>query len=53
MAQGGGYRVQGLAAGKYKVRAQAIGPREQYGPEVEVEVKSGETTNVDLQLPPQ
>jgi protocatechuate 3,4-dioxygenase beta subunit len=51
VAQGGNYRVQGLAAGRYKVRAQAMGPGEQYGPEVEVEVKAGETANADLQVP--
>jgi hypothetical protein len=51
MAQGGSYRIQGLAAGKYKVRAQNLMAGESYGPEVEVEVKAGETTAADLQLP--
>jgi hypothetical protein len=52
MAQGGSYRLQGLAAGKYLVRAQAIGPTAgAYSPEVEVEVKAGEVATTDLQLP--
>lgn len=53
MAQGGNYRVQGLAAGKYKIRAQALGGGERYSPEIEVEVKAGETAQADLQLPPE
>lgn len=52
MAQSGSYRIQGLAAGKYKVRAQSLGQAESgYSPEVEVEVKPGETATADLQLP--
>jgi hypothetical protein len=51
MAQGGSYRIQGLAAGKYKVRANAMMAPEAFGPEVEVEVKAGETVAADLQLP--
>ena len=54
MAQGGNFRLQGLAAGRYKVRAQAVGPTAGgYSPEIDVEVKSGETATADLQLPPQ
>ncbi len=52
MVQSGNYRLQGLAAGKYLVRAQSIGPAAgAYSPEVEVEVKAGETATTDLQLP--
>ena len=52
MAQSGNYRLQGLAAGRYMVRAQSLGQAESgYSPEVEVEVKPGETATADLQLP--
>jgi hypothetical protein len=52
MAQGGGYRLSGLAAGRYLVRAQAIGVTPGgFSPEVEVTVVAGETAVADLQLP--
>lgn len=52
MAQGGSYRLTGLAAGKCKVRGHALGPNEPvYSSPIEVDVKAGETTTVDLQLP--
>ena len=57
MAQGGNFRVGGLAPGKYLLRAQALnigaegGGPGSYSPEVEVDVKGGETATVDLQLP--
>ena len=50
VAMGGSFRIDGLAAGKYAVRAQQLEPQS-YGPEVEVEVKGGETTATELQLP--
>lgn len=54
ISQAGNFRLQGLAAGKYKVRAQAIGPTPgAYSPEIEVDVKAGEVATADLQLPPQ
>lgn len=54
MAMGGSYRVGGLEAGKYEVRAQGVGPGEaKFSPWREVEVKAGDTAVVDLQLPPQ
>ena len=49
VAMGGSFRIDGLAAGKYAVRAQQIEP-ESFGPEVEVEVKGGETITTELQL---
>jgi hypothetical protein len=51
VAMGGSFRIDGLAAGKYSVRAQLISENTSYGPEVEVEVKGGETTTTEVQLP--
>lgn len=54
MAAGGGFRMTGLAAGRYRLRAQAIGPSAGgYSPEVEVEVQGGGTATVELRLPAQ
>lgn len=57
-AMGGSFRIDGLAAGNYSVRAQLVEPQNglrsvapSYSPEVEVEVKGGETTTTELQLP--
>jgi hypothetical protein len=55
-AQNGSFRVQGLAAGKYVLRAQSPGPGTDggappTGPEVEVDVKAGETASVELRMP--
>ncbi|MGB3969165.1 MAG: hypothetical protein WBO45_20695, partial [Planctomycetota bacterium] len=53
MAMGGNFRLSGLAAGKYRVRGQAIGPTPSpYSTPVEVEVKAGETATTDVTLPP-
>ncbi len=52
MAMSGSYRITGLATGKYSLRARQLGPQEgAYSPEVEVDVKAGETASADLQLP--
>jgi hypothetical protein len=51
VAMGGSFRIDGLAAGKYSVRAQLISENTSYGPEVEVEVKGGETTTTEVQPP--
>lgn len=51
VAMGGSFRIDGLAAGKYTLRAQVIGESTSHGPEVEVEVKGGETTTAELQVP--
>jgi hypothetical protein len=59
MAMDGKYRLDGVAVGRHQLRAfrpggPGGGGREpNYGPEVEVEVKAGETTTFDLQLPAQ
>jgi protocatechuate 3,4-dioxygenase beta subunit len=54
MAAGGAFRMTGLAAGRYRLRAQAIGPSAGgYSPEVEVEVAGGGTATVELKLPSQ
>jgi hypothetical protein len=55
-AMQGKFKKAGLAPGKYKLRAadpsQSQDPsQEKYGPEVVVEVKSGETSKVTLELP--
>ncbi len=54
-AQNGAFRVQGLAGGKYVLRAQravpAGGGPPPYGPEVEVDVVPGEIATVELKLP--
>ncbi len=53
MAQGGSFRLSGLAAGRYEVRAQSLGQETStYSPAVAVDVKSGEIATADLQLPP-
>ena len=56
MAQGGSFRIGGLAPGKYQVRAQEVNMGDNSGPgaftpTIEVEVKGGETASIDLQLP--
>ncbi|HEX6811519.1 MAG TPA: carboxypeptidase-like regulatory domain-containing protein [Planctomycetota bacterium] len=51
MAMGGSFRIDGLAPGKYAVRAQEIGRPRTFGPEVEVEVKGGEVATTELRLP--
>jgi hypothetical protein len=52
MAQGGNYRLQGLGAGKYQLRARSIGMGDGVtSPEVDVEVIGGQTATIDLQLP--
>ena len=49
----GRFRFSGLAAGKYKVRAKALGgkPDSPWGPTETVEVKPGRTARTKLQLP--
>jgi len=50
MAMGGKYRMRGLAPGRYELRARALGPDEKPdGDPVVVEVKAGETAQVELQ----
>jgi protocatechuate 3,4-dioxygenase beta subunit len=52
-AQNGNYRLQGLAAGKYQLRARSVGMGDGVtSPEVDVEVIGAQTTTIDLQLPP-
>lgn len=52
MAMGGSFRITGLAAGRYRVRGQAVGPSSGgYSTPIEVDVTSGETTAADVQLP--
>lgn len=53
MAMGGKFRVPGLGAGRYELRAREIdlgepGAGDSAGPIVEVEVKAGETAQVEL-----
>lgn len=53
MAMGGKFRVPGLGAGRYELRARQIdlgepGAGDTAGPIVEVEVKAGETAQVEL-----
>jgi hypothetical protein len=49
MAMGGKFRMPGLAAGRYELRARSVGiDNSDAGPVVEVEVKAGETTQADL-----
>ncbi|MBL8753410.1 MAG: carboxypeptidase regulatory-like domain-containing protein [Planctomycetes bacterium] len=51
-AQGGNYRVTGLAPGKVRVRTQQIGMTPgPWSEPVEAEVKGGETTTLDVQVP--
>ena len=51
-AQNGNYRLQGLAAGKYQLRARSIGMGDSVtSPEVDVEVLGAQTATIDLQLP--
>lgn len=51
VAMGGKVSVGRLASGRYKVRAQSMGEGVHYGPEVEVEIRGGEATDVELRLP--
>ena len=52
VAMGGSFTLRGLAPGKYALRAHAAGPGDHpMSPEVEVEVKAGETTAAELKLP--
>jgi uncharacterized GH25 family protein len=56
-AMGGQFTFDGLAPGKYLLRAQELrmngdGPAA-YGPDVEVEVKPGDTATAELRLAPQ
>jgi hypothetical protein len=54
VAAGGQFRLGGLQAGSYEVRAQTMGLGEPaYSPIQRVDVKTGETANVDLTLPRQ
>lgn len=49
MAMGGKYRMTGLAPGRYELRARALsGDGDTAGQPVEVEVKAGETAQLDL-----
>jgi protocatechuate 3,4-dioxygenase beta subunit len=51
-AQGGNYRVTGLAPGKLRVRTQSLGMTPgPWSEPVEIEVKGGETTTLDVQVP--
>ena len=52
-AMGGGFTFQGLAAGRYVLTAEEIGPqRSEPGPAVEVEVEGGKIKgDVELRLP--
>jgi protocatechuate 3,4-dioxygenase beta subunit len=54
-AMGGTFTFNGLAAGRYVLRAQGMEPGQQaFGPEVEVDVVAGRApTLVDLQMPRQ
>ncbi|MCA8952552.1 MAG: carboxypeptidase regulatory-like domain-containing protein [Planctomycetes bacterium] len=57
-AMGGSFTIDSLPTGRHVLRAQALqmgpggGGPQGFGPEVEVEVKAGETATVDLRLPP-
>lgn len=52
LAMNGSYNITGLAAGKYSLRARQLGPQDgAFSPEVEIDVKAGETATSDLQLP--
>lgn len=52
-AMGGNFKLEALATGRYLVKAQALGPGGPgaFGPEVEVEVKAGETATCEVTLP--
>ncbi len=52
MAQGGAFRVTGLAPGKHRVRAQEIGMTQgAFSEPIEVEVKGGDVVPLDVQVP--
>lgn len=55
VAMNGSFRFRGVPVGRHQLRAFRPGGTgaPSYGPEVEVEVKAGETAAVDLQLPGQ
>lgn len=54
-AMGGNIKIDALPPGRYLLKAQALvmggGGPAPFGPEVEVEVKAGETTTCELKLP--
>lgn len=53
-AMGGAFTIKSLAPGRHLLRAHRIGPDgpAKTGPEVEIEVKAGETVTAEVRLPP-